>query len=577
MGDAQRENAAVLWRGAVLDQGTSKDYQVVVAGGGPVGMAVAIELASRGISTLVCEPRAQDDYAVARVNLTNARSMEHFRRLGIADKLRANDPVPSNVIRDLTFSTRANGKIILNVEGAYQWRERLPIAAEVPEWAPFQAIEKTLREKLLELPNATFLPHSTIVDFAQDEHGVEVTYEGPDGVGKMSASYLVIADGAQSELRKKLNLRMVGETLFHNSSWHFRSPALTKLFAKTQLSSMTFFLNEDAYGDLIVPQSAEDHWVYMISPIPEGLDPEDWPAVQKMLFRSIGAEFEVFDPVGSYWGSHSRMAPTFNFGRVFLVGDAAHLTSPFGGFGMNLGIGDAADIGWKLAATLDGWGGPRLLETYTIERREVANFIIQGSAHNNKVWGKALVRPHMEEDSERGERVRAEVRDFVIREKTRQFRSLGAQLGYRYTGSPIIVGDGAELPPLDYGEYYPSAVPGCRAPHLWLNDGSSLFDHFGSGFCLLKTDPTVRSAPLERAAAYVGMPLKVLELGNSAVRALYERSLVLIRPDQHVAWRGDALPSDCVALVNVVRGSASHRHVPAATRPAKTLDRPLEV
>jgi hypothetical protein len=251
------------------------------------------------------------------------------------------------------------------------------------------------------------------------------------------------------------------------------------------------------------------------------------------------------------------MAPTFNFGRAFLIGDAAHLTSPFGGFGMNLGIGDAADLGWKIAATLNGWGGPRLLETYTLERREVANFIIQGSAHNNKVWGKALVRPYMEEDSERGAKVRAEVRDFVIREKTRQFRSLGAQLGYRYTGSPIVVSDGTELPPLEYGDYHPSAVPGCRAPHVWLDDGSSLFDHFGSGFCLLKLAHDAETAPIQRAAAKVGLPLKVLEFDNSSIGALYERSLVLIRPDQHVAWRGDVPPQDCEALVNIVRGAAA--------------------
>lgn len=561
-----------------MNSSASTKYQVIVAGGGPVGMTVAIELASRGISTLVVEPRAKDDYAVARVNLTNARSMEHFRRLGMAGRLRANDPVPPTVIRDLTFSTRANGKIILNVEGAYEWRERLPIASEVPEWAPFQAIEKTLREKLLEVSNATFLPHSTVSDFTQDEDGVQVTYAGPEGIRMLGAEYLIIADGAQSELRRKLNLRMAGETLFYNTSWHFRSPALTKLFAKTQLSSMTFFLNDDAYGDLIVPQSAEDHWVYMISPIPEGLDPDDWPTVRKMLFRSIGEEFEIFDQVGRYWGSHSRMAPTFNFGRAFLIGDAAHLTSPFGGFGMNLGIGDAADLGWKIAATLDGWGGPRLLETYTMERREVANFVIQGSAHNNKVWGKALVRPHMEEDSERGDKIRAEVRDFVIREKTRQFRSLGAQLGYRYTGSPIIISDGTDLPPLEYGDYCPSSVPGCRAPHLWLDDGSSIFDHFGSGFTLLKLDPAADTAPLERIAANVGMPLKVLTFDSNAMRDLYERALVLIRPDQHVAWRGQALPPDCAALVDTVRGSASSRGLKPPPRAEKaTQDQLLQV
>jgi 2-polyprenyl-6-methoxyphenol hydroxylase-like FAD-dependent oxidoreductase len=538
---------------------TTDEFDVVVAGAGPIGMAAAIELASRGVRTLVCEPRAADAYATARVNLTNARSMEHFRRLGIADRLRANDPVPDTVIRDLTFSTRANGKIIFNAVGAYEWRERLPIASEVPEWAPFQAIERTLREKLLEMPCATFVPFSRVTDFVQDDQGVSVTYDEKGTTRTVEARYLLVADGAQSPLRKKLNLRMYGETLFYNSSWHFRSPALTKLFAKTQLSSMTFFLNEDCYGDLIVPQSGEDHWVYMISPTPEEVDGRDWEAVKQMLFRSIGEEFEVLEPEGRYWGSHSRMAPSFNFGRVLLVGDAAHLTSPFGGFGMNMGIGDAADLGWKIPAVIEGWGGPRLLDTYSIERREVCKFIIQGSAHNNKVWGKALVRPFMEEDSDRGEQARAEVRDFIVREKTRQFRSLGAQLGYRYTQSPIVVSDGTELPPLDYGDYTPSSVPGCRAPHIWLDDGTSLFDSFGPGFTLLRFDPSIDTSPIETAAAAVGMPLKVWTLDHLEARSLYECQLILIRPDQHVAWRGDSMPGDCAALIDIVRGAAHSR------------------
>lgn len=537
-------------------------YQVVIAGAGPVGMAAAIELGARGVEVLICEPRAADDYATARVNLTNARSMEHFRRLGIADALRENDPVPDNVIRDLTFSTRANGKIVFNAEGAYEWRERLPIASDRPEWAPFQAIEKTLREKLLQVPSVTFLPFTRITNFSQNKDGVNVVCEDADGVTEVKAQYFLIADGAQSELRKKTNLRLEGETLFYNSSWYFRSPALTELFQKTQLSSMTFFVNEDCYGDLIVPQSGEDHWVYMISPIPEGLDPEDWDSVKQMLFRSIGEEFEIIgEPDGRYWGSHSRIAPSFNFGRVLLVGDAAHLTSPFGGFGMNMGIGDAADLGWKIAAVLDGWGGPRLIDTYSLERREVCKFIIDGSAHNNKVWGKALVRPHMEEDSERGEKARADVRDFVIKEKTRQFRSLGAQLGYRYTSSPIVVSDGTELPPLDYGDYTPSSVPGCRAPHIWLQDGTSIYDYFGSGFCLLRLSTQADTTALEEAAADVGLPLKVWDIHNEQASALYEKGLVLIRPDQHIAWRGDELPADCKLLVDTVRGALSHETV----------------
>lgn len=534
----------------------TREYDVVIAGAGPSGMAVAIDLTLRGVRTLICEPRALHDYGVAKVNLTNARSMEHFRRWGIAEKLRANDPVPPNVVRDLTFLTRANGKIIFNAEGAYEWRESMPIASEVPEWAPFQAIEKTLRERLLELPGATFLPLTSVTDFVQDDNHVAVTVAGTDGARTIDVDYILVADGAKSPLRKKVNLRLSGETLFYNSSWYFRSPALTKLFGKTQLSSMTFFLNEDAYGDLIVPQSADDHWVYLISPHPEGVAPNDWSVARSMLFRSIGEEFEIFEPKNYFWGSHARMAKTFNFGRMFLLGDAAHLTPPFGGFGMNMGIGDAADLGWKISAVLQGWGGPRLLETYNLERRDVCDFIIKGSSHNNRLWGKALVQPHMEEDSVRGESVRMHVRDFIIKEKTQQFRSLGAQLGYRYTDSPIIVSDGTELPPLEFGNYLPSSVPGCRAPHLWLAKGDSIFDHFGDGFCLLNLDKNIDTKPIEVAAAEVRMPLKVWLLDRDDVRGLYNRKLTLIRPDQHVAWRGDTLPDSCRDLINIVRGGA---------------------
>ncbi|KRB79445.1 hypothetical protein ASE00_20285 [Sphingomonas sp. Root710] len=535
------------------------EYQVLVAGAGPVGMCAAIDLALRGVRVFICERRAPDEYGIGKVNLTNARSMEHFRRWGIADRLRENDPIPSTVIRDLTMSTRANGHIIFNAVGGNEWREPLPIASERPEWAPFQAIEKTLRERLLELPNVTFVPFASAVDFVQDDQGVELSYESGGQTVTVGGRYLIIADGPYSALRRKINLRLEGETIFRNFSWYFRAPDLAKLFAKTQLSSHTFFLNEDGYGDLLAPQSENDHWIYMVSPTPEGVDPKDWSTVRSMLFRAVGQEFETSEEQGWEWGSHSRMTRTFNFGRAFLAGDAAHLTPPFGGFGMNMGVGDAADLGWKIAAMLAGWGGPRLPDTYTLERRDVCKFIIEGSVHNNKLWGKALVREHMEEDSERGERVRAEVRDFIVKEKTQQFKSLGAQFGYRYTGSPIIVGDETELPPLHYGEYTPTSIPGYRAPHVWLSEGDSLYDHFGTGFCLLVLDADADTGRLEAAASAVGLPLKIWRLDHADVRAHYDRALTLIRPDQHVAWRGDTLPEDCRHLVDVVRGAAQYR------------------
>lgn len=535
------------------------DYQVIVAGGGPVGMATAIELAVRGVKTLICETRPEGVINTARVNFTNARSMEHFRRLGMANALRANDPVPPTVIRDVTFITRATGKILVNLEGGCEWKERLPIASDVPEWAPHQAIEETMLERLRDLPEADIFNGTTIVDFEQDAEGINVLCETSAGRKTLRAKYLVAADGSRSVIRKKLNAPLVGETLFDNVSWHFRAPQLLSLFKNTQLSSLTFFINEDAYADLLMPQSENDHYVYMISPLPEGVDPNDWETIKSMLYRSVGQEFEIFEPKNSSWASHSRLAPSYDFGRVLLAGDAAHLTSPFGGFGMNMGVGDAADLGWKLSALLAGWGGPMLLDSYTIERHEAEKFIIEGSAYNNKMTGSQLVRPYMEEDSERGEAARAEVRDLIINVKTQEFRSIGAQLGYRYFSSPIIVPDGTEAPSLDYGDYTPMAIPGCRAPHIWLQDDSSLFDHFGSGFCLLKLNGSASTSALEKAASARSVPLKVFELDNDEARQLYERDLVLIRPDQHVAWRGNTLPEDCERLVDIVRGASGWR------------------
>jgi 2-polyprenyl-6-methoxyphenol hydroxylase-like FAD-dependent oxidoreductase len=530
-------------------------FDVVIAGGGPVGMGLGIELGLRGITSLICDLRGPEQTFPARTNLTNGRSMEHFRRWGIADNLRRNDPVPPKFHRDVAFLTRANGWVLMNFEGGCEWRERLPISSEVPEWAPNQAIEKTLREGVEAQPDATMLFESTVTDFSQDSNGVEVAFEGPDGPRVVRGDYLVLADGARSSLRKRLNVGLPGQTLAHSGAWHFRAPELENLFAETHLASAYFFVNQDEHSITMAPQSGDGHWVYMVSPLPDGVDVEDWETLRQMLFDAIGAEFEIEDVRGGAWVSSSRMAPRYDFGRVFLAGDAAHLTSPFGGFGMNMGIGDAADLGWKLAAVLDGWGGPRLLETYTIERQEAEKFIIEGSQYNGEQLGVNLVKPHMEDEGEQGEAAREEVRELIVTEKTKEFLSLGAQFGYRYETSPIILGERSDPPPLDYGEYVPSARPGSRAPHLWLDDGSSLYDHFGLGFCLLKLGIEAETEPLEAAARERSLPLRVFELDSAEARELYEAALVLVRPDQHVAWRGDALPDDLALLLDTVRGA----------------------
>jgi len=224
---------------------------------------------------------------------------------------------------------------------------------------------------------------------------------------------------------------------------------------------------------------------------------------------------------------------------VFLAGDACHVHPPFGGYGMNMGIADAVDLGWKLAAVLQGWGGPRLLDSYEAERRPVHEFVMDEAVANHALLPTHMWRPGLDHATPEGARLRAEVGAAIKAAKVREFNTLGVVLGYNYSGSPIVVADGSAPPPRHFKDYVPSAHPGCLAPHAWLADGSSLYDHFGAGFTLLVTDDSAAPSVNSR------VPLKVLR--EPSVRDLYQARHALIRPDQHVAWRGDALPAGVLA------------------------------
>ena len=531
---------------------------VAISGAGPVGMALAIDLALRGVASVLFEQRSEQERPVARANMTNVRSMEHFRRWGIADALRTNDPVSDEIQRDVAFVTRLNGHHIFDFPRAYEWSERLPIASEVAEWAPNEAIEKTLRDRVRSLPLIDLRFQNVAESFEQDEDGVTVVVDTPHGKQSVRAGYLVIAEGSRSRLRNQgLNVRMEGKpNLALSFLWHLYAPKLSELWQASPMVSMLFFYNEDRNADSLVPQSGTDHWAYFCSPVPDAVDGDDWEACRAMLFKAVGQEFEV-EPLngGTFW-THSMQAPRFDFGRVFLIGDSAHLVSPMGGFGMNIGIGDAADLGWKLAAVIDGWGGPMLLPSYSIERGEAARFILDGCERNQATGARELVRDGIEDDGQLGETVRHQVADDIRTQKSQQFKRMGGQLGYRYSSSPIIVRDETDEPPPSFADYVPSAAPGNRAPHYWLKDGSSLYDHIGPGFTLLVLGD-IDAASLRKAAEARGIPLEVLTVAGpdlAGLRDLYHVSAAIIRSDHHVAWRGDQLPSDVDDLLDVITG-----------------------
>jgi hypothetical protein len=267
-----------------------------------------------------------------------------------------------------------------------------------------------------------------------------------------------------------------------------------------------------------------------------------------VIRRGVGADLPI--QILGHWpwtAGVALVAERFTAGRVVLAGDAAHLFTPTGGFGMNTGMDDASNLSWKLAALVRGWGGAGLLQSYEIERKPIAERNTTAARELTKQLARMPDIAAIEEDSPRGEATRREVRAYTAT-MSEEYASIGVQLGARYDGSPIVAADGAP-PGDDYVNYAPSGVPGGRAPHVWMNAGrgygDSLFDRLGPGFSLLRLGGTaVDGAAIARAARARGVPLGILDVPLPAARDLYGADLALVRPDQYLGWRGNRPPAD---------------------------------
>ena len=353
-----------------------------------------------------------------------------------------------------------------------------------------------------------------------------------------------------------LEIGLGGEgVLGHPLHLFFRAP---DLLARCGREPGVFFLAIDRGGlwaNIRVIDPANGLWRLMALES-DGRQTADSVDRAALLQRAVGRPIDVEWRGVSVWKRRSVVAERYAHGRVFLAGDAVHQLSPTGALGMNTGIGDAVDLGWKLAAVLAGWGGPNLLASYDSERRPIGvrnvgmatEFYL---AHGEFAGGMAAI----EDDSEAGRALRRRLGDSLARDVGRMFRTAGLQLGYRYESSPICVADGTPPVADDPETFVASARPGSRAPHAWLGDGRSTLDLFGRGFVLLRFGDADTTA-LREAAAARNVPLAIVDLDEPEAASLYERRLVLVRPDGHVAWRGDEAPDNADALIDRVRGAA---------------------
>jgi 2-polyprenyl-6-methoxyphenol hydroxylase-like FAD-dependent oxidoreductase len=531
--------------------------EVLIVGAGPIGLSLAIELGHRGIHAIVVE-RHDRVGQQPRAKTTNVRSMEHMRRWGVAEDIRRAAPLPGDYPTDIIFATRLFGPELARFENAfYGKRKQNDLFSEPAQWIPQYKVEAVLRDHVLTLPTITLHMNTELTEFDQSADSVQATVTDlVNGTERrIGADYMIGADGSRSTVRTRLGIKLEGQYGFaQNCGIVYRAPNLINLHPQKP-AIMYWLVNPDSPG-VTGPMDTGDQW-FMIIPTPKGIDaigePEARAAVRGALGRDVAIEILTIDP----WMAHSLIADRYGHGRVFLAGDANHLHPPFGGYGMNLGIGDAVDLGWKLAAVLRGWGGSNLLPSYETERRPVHEKVVNEAVTNNALLSQHLIREGIEADGPAGEALRAAIGDEILQKKAREFRTLGVVLGIPYTVSPLIVSDGTTPSEWHFSDYRPSASPGCLAPHLWLGEGDSLYDRFGPDFTLLITGDGAENdiEQLRTAARECRLPLRILALSDARLPALYGARLVIIRPDQHVAWRGNALDRPAKVLLDRVRGS----------------------
>jgi 2-polyprenyl-6-methoxyphenol hydroxylase-like FAD-dependent oxidoreductase len=523
----------------------SNDAQVLIVGAGPVGLTLAIDLGRRGVKVALIERNEQPLYR-PKMERCNARSMEMFRRLGLAETIRAASRF-HDIPMDIYLITRWTHPPLLHLQypSITEYRRRIAACRDgsLP-LEPYQIISQYTLEPLLKsiaqgIPGVAVHSGHELIGFTQDADAVTATTVDVHGnQRRFRADYMVGCDGGVSTVRKQLGIRLEGQgRLARQNQIFFRSRELFDAIPVGK-GRHYYFLPDTV---LVVQDDMQHFMVNTTTDI--GDDTEQF------LRRRIDLPVDIEVLNVSAWNMNLLVAERYGEGRIFMAGDAVHLVIPNGGLGMNTGIGDAIDLSWKLAATLSGWGGPGLLVSYEQERRPIGLFNrdCSGKATAGMLsWMKAC-GPHITEDSAQGEANRAEVAQLAAVGQRITHEMNGVELGYRYMGSPLIFDEPGNTE-RQFITYHPTTWPGSRLPHLWLSDGGAIQDRIGDGYTLLclgeRATDIQDTEPLARAMAAIGAPFSVLALDEPALRAVYERDYLLLRPDLHVAWRGNSLSED---------------------------------
>ena len=554
--------------------------QVLIVGAGPVGLTAAMDLASRGIDVIVAEIRHAGDPPSVKCNHVSARSMEVFRRLGVAARLREAG-LPADFPNDCSYRTTATGIELCRIDIPCR-ASRYSATGGPDTWWPTPEPPHRINQVYLEpilfahaaaQPRIAILPRTEIVDVALDGHGVVAQARNLDDGSsiRIEAAFLIGCDGSRSMVRKSIGATLSGTPVIQRvQSTYIEAPQLKELMLPHKPAWMVLSLNPRRSGTTVAIDG-HDRWLIHNHLKPDEPDfdsvDRDW-AIRAIL--GVGEDFRYTVLSEEDWVGRRLVADRFRDRRVFICGDAAHLWMPYAGYGMNAGIADAVDLSWQLAAHLNGWAPAAILDAYEAERQPITEQVSRFAMDHALAMmaQRGGVSAEIEDDTPRGHAARAALARAAYDLNVQQYCCAGLNFGYYYDASPIIAYDGETPPSYTMGSFTPSTVPGARAPHLFLRDGRSLYDALGPGYTLLRFDRTIDIAALRAAAERRGVPLASVDIAADEAGNAYAEKLVLVRPDQHIAWRGMVEPDDCDALIARITGAAG---VASEARPAAAV------
>jgi 2-polyprenyl-6-methoxyphenol hydroxylase-like FAD-dependent oxidoreductase len=539
------------------------DSEVLIVGAGPVGLTLAIDLGKRGVRCILIEQKPRPAF-LPKMERINARTMEIYRRMGLAQRIRAaglRADCPMDVYIVLALNEPALLQLPYPSVAQAQAETRGTNDGTLP-LEPYQLISQYTLEPLLKdiaetLPAIAVRFDCEFLALRQDGDGVTARVRGRGGREQdLRAAYLVGCDGGTSPVRKEVGIKLAGEgnllglrqALYHCEELFDRLP-----LGNGPGKGRHYHVADDKATQLIMQDSTK-HWTLhsMVDTAAE---------MDRQFENTVGVPIKYERLSCDPWRQNLLLADRYGKGRVFLAGDAVHLVIPTGGLGMNSGIGDAIDLSWKLAATLRGWGGPQLLASYEVERRQVGEHNVGASRYatlGRRKW-RSMWRPDIRDDTPAGTATRRNLSAVADIEQRKSNEMIGAELGYRYVDSPIIcnVPGGPEHL---FREYQPTTWPGARLPHVWLDDGTPIQDRIPDGYTILKLGRSkADSSALERAIRARGAPVTVLDVPDRIAREIYSYDLILLRPDLHVVWRGHAAPEDAAEVAAIATGHVSDR------------------